>query len=530
MAASGAVTSGGYSSDFIRRLDLGDNPFSANYQSDYFYSGAKRQHTLEQLIHFCRFSNQLVVLLGESGSGKTVIIDEAVAELHSVIDCCRVTALLLATPESILVELAKQLRFAIDEPITVERFLASLTVGGQVDGRIEPVIVIVESAHDLDQDSVELLLKLQTQSRGALHLVLTGDFALKDIVDMAGIEEGALKHFDLQPLSQSEVAEYVQGCLESVGYAGEQPLSPDQLSVLHEQSKGNLAAINELVPRLLSVDSQPVTSGLLSFKIPKAHIAAIVVLLGALTLSYLYEGSPEAALPPAVEIDKPEPSVVAAQDEPSQPLSGSIQRSEPEPAPAERQASVAEPASKPLPETPKPEAGPKTESAAEPKPQPKVVATKPKAAPVPSKPPAAPVVASPPPAAPVKVATAPPAPKPVVSPAQTTTESTAERTIPAREQRLLSFSPNQYMLQVLGARSEKSARGFVKDYVGVISITYFETTLSGKPWFVVVVGPYDSKKLASDSIAQLPPSLKKQKPWAKSLSSIQDQIRQNRSL
>ena len=58
-----------------------------------------------------------------------------------------------------------------------------------------------------------------------------------------------------------------------------------------------------------------------------------------------------------------------------------------------------------------------------------------------------------------------------------------------------------------------------------MTIDYFETRLKNKPWFVAVTGPFGSRQLALEAIKSLPSGLKKQKPWARSVSGVQSDIR-----
>ena len=99
----------------------------------------------------------------------------------------------------------------------------------------------------------------------------------------------------------------------------------------------------------------------------------------------------------------------------------------------------------------------------------------------------------------------------------------------SRERRLLAMPSDAYLLQLLGARSEKGARDFVRRYGERLPLTYYETELSNKAWYVVVTGPYASKIKAQAAIKQLPSGLQKQKPWARPVVDVQQQIRAHKN-
>jgi DamX protein len=515
MATAEATTTGSYVSEFIQNLDLGGNPFNTGYQGDYFFAGAMRQNILDQLIHFCRFSDQLVVLTGPYGSGKTILVDVAVAKLYSVIDCCRITAQLLATPESILSELSRQLRFLIDEPISINDFLDRLSIGSEAD----PILVIVEQAHELEQEGIDLLVDLQRESDGMVHLVLTGEEALQHTVELAGVEEGELKTFKLPSLGEEEVGGYVQGRLQSAGYAGEQPLSKDKLAVLYEQSQGNFIRINELVPRLLAVDDKTVSRFSWPVKVPTAHILAIGVLGGALLLSYLYQGSPSPSFseaPPSVDVQRSSITAndAAVKEEGVVGVVESVEAAviEEAPLPAKKRfVPVIESTSTSLvAATISNEAAMSVEDHVREEGLIRMAA-EPTSAP--------------------QAKSVPPTTKSVIEkPAVEALPVKAVTDLPPREIRLLGLPEANYMLQVLGSRSEQSARDFVKQYIDKLPITYFESQLGNKPWYVALTGPYADKPAATAAIKQLPAALQRQKPWAKSITSIQAAIRSHRGI
>ena len=97
-----------------------------------------------------------------------------------------------------------------------------------------------------------------------------------------------------------------------------------------------------------------------------------------------------------------------------------------------------------------------------------------------------------------------------------------------REQRILNLPVNAYMLQLMGALDELRTRGVVKQYIGRLPVTYIETRRKDKPWFVAVAGPYDTRAAALAAIKELPPQLQKERPWPRSIATLQQEIRNSR--
>ncbi|MEL0168408.1 MAG: SPOR domain-containing protein, partial [Pseudomonadaceae bacterium] len=86
-------------------------------------------------------------------------------------------------------------------------------------------------------------------------------------------------------------------------------------------------------------------------------------------------------------------------------------------------------------------------------------------------------------------------------------------------------SGSEYVVQLLGSRSEAAARGFIAKHAGVKDLGYFETTHQGAPWFVVTQGIYASRAAAQAGVASLPAALRDSKPWPRSIADIQGGLR-----
>lgn len=116
----------------------------------------------------------------------------------------------------------------------------------------------------------------------------------------------------------------------------------------------------------------------------------------------------------------------------------------------------------------------------------------------------------------------------VVKPKPTPAVVKAAGELSADEQALLQWPVKSYTLQMLGARSEKSARDFIKANQSAGQLYHFSTVYKGKPWHVVVFGQYSNRDIANAAIRKLPESLRKVKPWARSIQGVQVDIRKKK--
>ena len=555
-----------YNSDhYVQRLDLGADPFAEDFESDYFYSGAQRRQILDQLVHFGRFSDQVVMLVGATGSGTSWLVDRDYAQLAEVMDCCFVDAESAMSDQQLMSVLNEQLQLDLAEPIMAGEFMAAVQSIAYIDGEPEPILVVVDQAHYLSLESYVLLRDLVLQGADFIRLMLVGEYQVENLALLAQFDKQTIKRLELEPLTQEEIGAYLLGLLQSVGYAGDQPLGNDQLAVLYEQTGGNLAEVTQLLPTLLSADDEEPKAGLRR-AIPLTHIAVIGLLVVVLVAGWLYQSPMSSLDSPSVtttekELDEKintskantsngaidriptsvEPKAIAT----IQRLNEVVSEDAGKIAEDKAQANTA-PDQKEGPELPvsgvakssPAETSPQAEVDVEqevpaPEPSATVAVTKPvfpDVQPAPVKPKVAAVESAnvkPKPAAKDKKVAA--VTKTVKQPkSDVKTQAPAVKAspqIPSREQRLLDVPSDNYVLQLMGSVDEARARSFVKKYVGRLPISYFEAELKGKPWFVAVVGPYDNKQAALAGIKVLPAELQKLRPWARSIEGIQADIR-----
>jgi septal ring-binding cell division protein DamX/type II secretory pathway predicted ATPase ExeA len=513
---------------YIQRLGLSDDPFVI--ETDYFYGGGMRRQILEQVIHFSRFGEQPVLLTGSTGSGTSRILDELFVQLQQTMDCCDINGAQSPSPEQILEELNQQLQFQLPQPVSVANFLLALEHNREMTEDDEPLLIAIDQAHFLSVESLEMLYELFEDAAGTVRLLLVGEYQLEQLVGLAGFAPEQLKSLELGALNTAEIGEYILGLLISVGYTGEQlPLSSDQLAVLQEQSGGNIAEINRLAPLLLSEQPHKSTQGLKS-RLPVVHLVTIGVLALVLVPVYLYNGADSGSVDEVVDsssvavngvsvvndaiddsgdneavkrvtktFDVLLPTEIedvdADADADVNEGKGSIDRQGQAVSDAVRESSTLQAKSKAIAEVPKEQSV--------------VVVTEVQDSPIINKPAAVKATSTP-----VVNASEALEPKPV-----------APSVIEPREQRLLDMPTANYMLQLMGGLDEQRVRDFVKKYIAQLPLTYFETRLNGKPWFVVVTGSYPDKVTAVAAIQKLPAELQRQKPWARSVSSIQADIK-----
>jgi DamX protein len=489
--------------NYCARLGLDFDPFAAGALPDFFFVGAKRRFLVQRAVHVLYFSGAILLLLGADGAGKSRTLDEIEKELKELADICHIEATVLMDATEIRGMLAAALGLASTAAISNAEFVYALNRMRPTDHDPQPVLCVVDSAHSLSVAVLAECTALAASSGGRLRMLLAGAAELATAWQQA--EAGAAQVLELAPLDRAETADYVRTKLQAAGYRQGQPLSDTEFDELYRQSGGNFAAINALAPQWLA---RPKDSSVASRvkALPLLHIGVITALLTIVILLLLYRGgnssSTQTVLPStssttasapvaaqknhseqntvALELPKAAPQQPAASSENTVPVAPSPQIPESTPAPATTskplitaQAENAQRSSA-LKKDEKIEAAAKTERA-----------EKNKAA-------------------------------------------VTEWTPTDDEQTLLASPPSQYVLQLMGAESKATVDKFANGAGKGLKFYSYRTRLRGKPWFIVVAGPYADKAAAQVALAQLPDAVRRQQPWLRSMANVQTDIRAHR--
>jgi DamX protein len=93
------------------------------------------------------------------------------------------------------------------------------------------------------------------------------------------------------------------------------------------------------------------------------------------------------------------------------------------------------------------------------------------------------------------------------------------------EQILLSASNSAFAIQLFGAHSADNTAAFMSAHATkAMELLSYQTEYKGKPWHVVIAGPFESKVAALQQSKELPIELRNQKPWIRPVSAIQAEL------
>ena len=523
---------------FLSYYQFSHDPFTPRVPGFKFFP-AQRKSVLGQLHHLARYGQLLLLVTGPKGSGKTLLRQALVAStnkqaVHSLVLSGREAA----SSAGVLKQVATGIQSASS---VVDSILAR---AGQLALTGQEVYLLVDDAGLLEDEALQVLLALAAgNGEGRMHVFLFAEDDLAQRLARFVDAEESYHTIELQPYSETETREYLSLRLEGAGQSLDL-LTDDQVDDIHTVSCGWPGAINQ-VARETMLDAMLADRGAnsssgFSVSLPKKHLIALFVVCASVAAAWFMNSEPQiSSVPSTMTIESPavgqdeavEFSAAPQQGLPSQPAQPVIREplaqasveldAEERPVVTVPTVDDAPPVVVELPEirstavplplppavTPSvPEVSRVAESSTKPvdsgvKPTDSTAAA---VVPAAQKPPAAPPVAQKPVA---KVET-----KPVAAPAA----------VPAGSAWYKSQAPARIALQVLGTRSEASAKAFVKQHGG--EYRYYMKMHQGAPMYVVTYGVFSSQSAAQAGLKGLPAKIQAGKPWPKSFAVIQQEM------
>jgi DamX protein len=537
------------SADYLKTYSLSRAPFADGPDGRFFYGGSTLMQRLDLLIHLAQFGDSVVLVAGPPGSGKTTLLSRFVAQANRHWRLCLIHA---QEFEHFGRRLADALGIGDteDEQEIVARW-ASQSDASQL------LVIVIDDAQQLQQDAIDKLCGLLGSSLAErVRLILFGtpqaQQAIKQSLEQKQLPCSA-QLLEIPKLSEEETAAYLMYRLAVAGYSGESPFTATEVRAICKAADGRPADINRLAHEALQERQIRSRSKPLKTIAPRPgraltwwSIASALVLLVAVYLGWEQPGPSESrdsgeSVPLA--LPKPEPPTEKPPEvetmAPTADTAGPTAR---------EQALAPEPAPEPNPETPA-QARSTAPAAAAPTTPPTVPGAG--KTPEPGAPavPAAPAAAQPvPPAAAAAPANmqggptgAPAAPEPVASttpagpeqtgapPAKADKPATPGEPGPYGEAWLLKQPGNRYTLQLLGSRHKQPILDYIRrNKLDRERCAYYQGSFKGGEWYVLVYGVFSSRTAALAARNELPARVQKEKPWARTLASIQTAIREQR--
>ncbi len=232
-------------------------PFKMTPDIKNFYRGGQRGAILDALIYAINNGEAITKVVGEVGSGKTMLCCMLASQLPEKVDIVYLANPNIK-PDDVLKAISIELGLLVGadaDRLQVMKNLQEFLLEKHADGR--QVVVLVEEAHKMPLDTLEeirLLTNLETQQRKLLQIVLFGQPELDrnlSLPKVRQIKDRITNSFYLPDLRRDEVHDYLLFRLHRAGFCEFNPFSRSSVSLLAWASKGVFRRINVLADKAL---------------------------------------------------------------------------------------------------------------------------------------------------------------------------------------------------------------------------------------------------------------------------------------
>lgn len=242
---------------YLEHFGLSRPPFKITPDTTLFYTGSKRGAALEALKYAILSGEGIIKVVGEVGSGKTMLCRMLEQELPPHVEVVYIANPSLA-PENILHVVAFELKLPINNDtnrLTVMQLLQEYLLQKHAANR--QVVVFVEEAQSMPIETLEeirLLSNLETNDHKLLQMVLFGQPELDEKLrnpSIRQLKERITHSFYLDPFPRSEIYQYLNFRMRAVGYRGPDIFSPQVANNIEKKSHGLTRRINILADKAL---------------------------------------------------------------------------------------------------------------------------------------------------------------------------------------------------------------------------------------------------------------------------------------
>lgn len=201
-------------------------PFKITPDTSLFFEGSKRGAALDALVYAIRSGEGIIKVVGEVGSGKTMLCRMLEMRLDDVVDVVYIANPSLS-PDNILHVIAHELQLdtsIASNKLEVMQKLQQYLLQKHAQNR--QVVVFVEEAQSMPLETLEeirLLSNLETDNSKLLQMVLFGQPELDEklaLPQIRQLKERITHSFVLDPFPPRDTLEYLNFRLRAVGYRG----------------------------------------------------------------------------------------------------------------------------------------------------------------------------------------------------------------------------------------------------------------------------------------------------------------------
>jgi type II secretory pathway predicted ATPase ExeA len=240
---------------YQEHFGLSRPPFKITPDTSLFFEGNQRGAALDALMYAISSGEGIIKVVGEVGSGKTMLCRMLEVRLSNDVDVIYIANPSLS-PDNILHVIAYELHLDVDNEMSkvdvMQRIQAHL-LKKHADNR--QVVLFVEEAQSMPIETLEeirLLSNLETDHNKLLQMVLFGQPELDEKLSQPHIrqlKERITHSFYLTPFPPDDTLQYLNFRLRAVGYKGPDIFNKKTAGVVKKYSAGLTRRMNILADK-----------------------------------------------------------------------------------------------------------------------------------------------------------------------------------------------------------------------------------------------------------------------------------------
>ncbi len=232
-------------------------PFKITPDTSLFYEGGKRGDILAALVYAIHRGEGIIKVVGEVGSGKTMLCRMLQLKLPATVEIVYI-ANPSVSPEDILFVIAHELSLPVVKGASkheVMHLLQDYLLQRHMENK--QVVLFIEEAQGMPIETLEeirLLSNLETDENKLLQIILFGQPELDENLAQQSIRqlrERITHNFNLDPLTQDEIHNYLNFRMREVGYTGPELINQSVAKKVEQHSEGLLRRINIIADKIL---------------------------------------------------------------------------------------------------------------------------------------------------------------------------------------------------------------------------------------------------------------------------------------
>lgn len=242
---------------YLEHFGLDRPPFKITPDTSMFFEGSKRGAALDALTYAIESGEGITKVVGEVGSGKTMLCRMLELRLSGIVDVVYIANPSLS-PDNILHVIAHELHLDVsnhESKLDVMQKLQAYLLRKHANNR--QVVVFVEEAQSMPVETLEeirLLSNLETDQHKLLQMVLFGQPELDEKLaqpQIRQLKERITHSFYLDPFPPEDTLDYLNFRLRTVGYRGPSIFNQRTANAVEKYSGGLSRRINIIADKAL---------------------------------------------------------------------------------------------------------------------------------------------------------------------------------------------------------------------------------------------------------------------------------------